>query len=321
MVLGIKFIKAEPTTYVIHYRNGKIVRSGAGLSFMYFAPNSSLAMIPLQSVDVPFSFQEVTSDFQQVVVQGQFTYRIIDPRTVSTFFNFGVNSEGRYLTDEPENLRERTLHLSQVLTRSAIHPMKLTEVLGISDDVCKKIFSELANAPQIKDLGVEILDYTITSVKPTPEMIRSLEATTRESLNRAADEAVYQRRNSAVDSERLIKENELKTELAVGEKRYGIKVAQLNGDIELERKREELVDRKVLIDQKEADVKGYALEAILKPLKGADWKILTAAMAGGNQAPEMMIATAFRELGENAHKIGELNMSPELLGSLLRKSK
>jgi hypothetical protein len=33
----------------------------------------------------------------------------------------------------------------------------------------------------------------------------------------------------------------------------------------------------------------------------------------------MMIALAFRELAENATKIGELNMSPDLLRTLMTK--
>jgi hypothetical protein len=33
----------------------------------------------------------------------------------------------------------------------------------------------------------------------------------------------------------------------------------------------------------------------------------------------MMIAVAFRELAENAQKIGELNVTPDLLKSLLGK--
>ena len=39
--------------------------------------------------------------------------------------------------------------------------------------------------------------------------------------------------------------------------------------------------------------------------------------AGGD--PKLMIALAFRELAENASKIGELNMSPDLLKTLLAK--
>ncbi len=320
MTLGIQFIKATPTTHVIHFRNGKIVRSGAGLSFFYFAPNSSLAMIPIQSVDVPFSFQEVTADFQQVVIQGQFTYRIANPTLLSGFFDFGVNRDGGYLSEDPEKLRDRLLHLAQVLTRSVIHPMSLREALGVSDKICRGVFTELSGTEQVKALGIEILDYTITSIKPTPEMSRALEASTRESLNRIADDAVYLRRNAAVDSERAIKENELTTELAIEERRREIKEAQLKAEIALEEKREELVEIKVANDRKEADARAYALEAVIKPLQGADWRTLTAAMTGAAD-PQMMIATAFREMGENAQKIGELNMSPELLTTLLTKKR
>ena len=49
-----------------------------------------------------------------------------------------------------------------------------------------------------------------------------------------------------------------------------------------------------------------------------DWKTLVAASAGGGD-PKLMIALAFRELAENATKIGELNMSPDLLKSLITK--
>ena len=63
-MFGIKFIKMQPTNYVIQYRKGIIVREGAGLSFFYFSPFNSLVSIPIASVDAPFIFEEVTSDFQ-----------------------------------------------------------------------------------------------------------------------------------------------------------------------------------------------------------------------------------------------------------------
>ena len=46
-----------------------------------------------------------------------------------------------------------------------------------------------------------------------------------------------------------------------------------------------------------------------------DWKILTA--LNNNPDPRFNIALAFRQLAENADKIGNLNISPELLDSLL----
>jgi hypothetical protein len=44
--------------------------------------------------------------------------------------------------------------------------------------------------------------------------------------------------------------------------------------------------------------------------------VLTALSQGAGD-PGAMIAVAFRELAENAQKIGELNVSPDLLRALL----
>jgi len=41
------------------------------------------------------------------------------------------------------------------------------------------------------------------------------------------------------------------------------------------------------------------------------------ALSTGGGDPRSMIAMAFRELAENAQKIGELNVTPDLLKSLL----
>ena len=63
-MLGIRFMKTAPTTYVLHYKNGQVVREGAGLSFWYFAPASTIVHIPLSSCEVPFAFEDVTVEFQ-----------------------------------------------------------------------------------------------------------------------------------------------------------------------------------------------------------------------------------------------------------------
>jgi hypothetical protein len=57
----------------------------------------------------------------------------------------------------------------------------------------------------------------------------------------------------------------------------------------------------------------------LEPLKDIDWRILMAA-SGGAANPSSMIAMAFRDLADNAQKIGQLNISPDLLTTLLNAS-
>ncbi len=87
----LSFIKVPPTTYVLHYQNGKIKREGAGLSFFYWAPTSTIVAVPLASADVPFVFQETTSDFQSVTIQGQLTYRVADPKRLASLLDFTLD--------------------------------------------------------------------------------------------------------------------------------------------------------------------------------------------------------------------------------------
>ena len=82
-MFGIKFIKVQPTTYLLQYRGGKIVREGLGHSFFYYAPTTSLVAVPVASADVPFIFQETTADFQTVTIQGQMTYRVGEPKRLA----------------------------------------------------------------------------------------------------------------------------------------------------------------------------------------------------------------------------------------------
>ena len=79
-MFGIRYLKVPPTTYVLHYKAGKVVREGAGQSFFYYSPTSTIVAVPVGSVDVPFVFNEVTADFQNVTIQGQLTYRVVDAK-------------------------------------------------------------------------------------------------------------------------------------------------------------------------------------------------------------------------------------------------
>ncbi len=113
-MFGIRYLKTPPTTHVIQYRGGKIVRQGAGASFFYFAPTTSLVSVPLASVDVPFVFQEVTVDFQEVTLQGQLTYRVADPVKLSQLMDYSIDAQGRHVSDDPTRLNERLIQLAQV---------------------------------------------------------------------------------------------------------------------------------------------------------------------------------------------------------------
>jgi len=317
-MFGIKYVKAAPTTYVLHFKDGQVKREGLGLSFFYYGPTSTLVQVPMASADVPFVFNEVSRDFQEVTLQGQLTYHVADPRKLAALLDFSVDSRGNYRCEDPAKLEERLVHATQILARAVVGKLTLREALGASEQLVLEVGAGLRKVEAVAMLGIEPLSLSILSVRPTPEMARALEAEAREALNRNADEALYARRNNAIEQERTIKESELNTELAVEEKKRQIREKKMAADIAVEEQRGALITKQVQNNKQDSDSRGYAIEATLKPFKEADWKTLMALATGGGD-PKMMIALAFRELAENAQKIGELNVSPDLLKSLLSK--
>src|SRR5271156_720411 len=118
IMFGIRYIKVQPSTYILVYRGGKVVREGAGLSFFYYAPATSLVAVPVASSDVPFIFQETSSDFQEVTIQGQVTYRIADPKRVANLLNYTLDARGiNYASTDPEKLSQRVINIVNVLTQ------------------------------------------------------------------------------------------------------------------------------------------------------------------------------------------------------------
>jgi regulator of protease activity HflC (stomatin/prohibitin superfamily) len=316
-MLGIRFIKVEPTDFILQYRRGKIIREGTGLSFFYFGPATSLIRIPMSSVDVPFIFEEVTADFQEVTVQGQLTYRVVQPKKLSQLMNFTLAPNGKaYASDDPKKLPQRLINHTQVLTRASLKSLQLRDALGQSDALVVSLRQGLQSAEMVSSLGIELLDVSILAIKPTPETARALEAEAREQVLREADEAVYARRNAAVEQERAIKENELNTEIAVENKKRQIRETEMAARIAIEEKNRELVALSTANAREEADAKAYAVAAMMQSLAEANPKILQALSSVGMDAGQL-VALAFRELAEGADKIGQLNVSPELLRELL----
>ena len=164
----IRYIKVPPTTYVLQHQAGKIKREGAGLSFLYWGPTSTIVAIPVVSTDLPFAFQEVTADFQTVTIQGQLTYRVANPKRLASLFDYSVDNRLTFLSDDPKKLPERLVHTLETLTRSIAQRLSLKDVLVGSDAISAEAMQKLREAEAVSGLGVEILMLTVLSIKPTP---------------------------------------------------------------------------------------------------------------------------------------------------------
>ncbi|AWB43640.1 membrane protease subunit, stomatin/prohibitin [Paenibacillus sp. CAA11] len=334
-MFGFKYVKFQPSEYVMKMKKGRVVQEGVGLSFYYYEPTTSVVVVPVSSIDVPFMFEEITSDYQTVTVQGQLTYRIVDYRTTAQILNYTYNlKKNQYLSDDPGRLAQRVINIAKVLMKKQLEQMPLREAIQSSERLARSITTEIGNNEELSKLGIELMGLSILAVLPNKETQRALEAQAREEILRQADEALYERRNASIQQERLVKENELNTEIAVETKKKQIRETQLDAeaavkqkqnqmreeqlafDTAMEDKKQQLIELAVANKKAEADAKAYELGAVMRSLQGVEPGVLQA-MANLGMKPDKLIAIAFQELAENAQKIGQLNITPDLLQGLM----
>lgn len=331
---NIRYIKADPSTYLLQYKKGALKREGVGLAFYYYAPSTSLVAIPTASMDAPFMLREITRDFQEITVQGVLIYRVENPKQLASSMNFALDAAGQnYASKDPEKLASRLISLVQVFIRDEVQALDLRDALPATEQIGSRLKERLRTADMLGELGLKLVDLTLQAIKPSPETARALEASVRERLLQEADEALYLRRNAAIEQERAIKENELRTEIAVEAKRREIQEAQIEaqraikererrirqeemaGKVALEAQNQELIALSTANARQEADAKAYGMTAILKAMEGMDPRALeTITMA--QLTPDQVVAQAFKALAENAERIGEFNIAPDLLREL-----
>ncbi|MCJ8313231.1 MAG: NrtR-regulated NrtX [Saccharospirillaceae bacterium] len=336
-MFGIKYYKADSSTYVIASANGKMRRKGSGLSFFYNTAVTSIAQIPINALEAPFIFSLQTADFQAVKVQGQITFQIIEPQKAAQTLNFNVkDSDASYVSDDPLKLNDRVVRSVQTLVQGEIQRTKLRDALQLNQELVSFMRKTLLESPILSNLGVSVIDIAISAITPTPETSRALEAHARENILKEADDAIYSRRKFAVEQERTIKDAELQTELEVQQKEQEIAESRLDNErnllreealttqeriqaeVDAQTQRKRLVELNAQNKQLESDAEAYAIQSRMKAFKELPVENLKA-MSLANMAPDQLIAMAFDTLAQNADKIGELNIGPDLFSQISKK--
>jgi hypothetical protein len=286
----VDYFKAEPTEYILAFRNGRVTQQGAGRAFWYWQPTTSIVLVPVSTVDALFVFNEVTGNFQAITLQGQITYRIVAPEIVAGLLNFTIEPRTRkYKSQDPDKLQQRIVNLVQMYTRDEIQQLTLEAALRGAEPLARRVQARIVEEQSLARLGVECLGLFFTSIKATPEMSRALEAEAREALQQRADQAIYARRAEAVEQERRIKQNELSTE------------------VDLEQRRQELVNLQGENTRQQATFAAEATQIGLAPYTTLDTRLV--------------LALAFRDFAANADRIGNLTITSEILERLLNDSR
>lgn len=296
-MFNIGYFKGQPTEFIIKYVSGGINQEGQGLSFFYLRYNTQVVAVPTSSTDASLVFNEVTNNFQSVTMQGQFTYRISNPRKAAELLNFSMNpATHTYLSNDPDRLAQRIMNIIQMETRGELQKRSLEEALGQYETIAANVLRRINESSLLDSLGVELLSVYFIGAKPTPEVAKALEAEYRETLLRKADEAISARRAAAVEEERKIKENELNTEIA------------------LEERRRQLIDLQGANELREAENRGKAMELEAEysvRAKGSELGLYKSLDA------RSILALAMNEFGQKAEHISNLTITTEMLSSLL----
>jgi hypothetical protein len=232
--------------------------------------------------------------------------------------DFSIDSRGRYISDDPNNLQERLVRLIQSQTHTFTRDQPLRDMLLASNLLAEHLMQEASLLSAANALGLEIESIVFLSIRANPEMATAMQAEAREQLLQKADEAINERRKTAIELDREIRENELKTERVVQEKQREVRQAELEADVAIEQGRAELVARQSENESLLAKTRVETLRATLDAMRDVDWRTLVA--SSGKTDTKQLIAMAFGELAENASKIGRLDISPDLLSQLIEDS-
>lgn len=247
-----RHLRAEPNQFVLHFANGALRRSGAGLSYWFNPLTAAVAQVPVEDCETTILLTERSADFQEITVQVTLTYRIVEPEKAARRVNFSISTvTGAWVEQPLERLSSIWSQRAQDPARGYLSSVPVVEAVRAGADVVRKaILEALRNDPEIAEMGITVVEVQVVKVAPTAELEKALQTPTREAIQQKADEAGFSRRANAVEKERVIKENELATEL------------------ELARRQEQLIEQqgrnKLMAVQRDAESEKQRVQAALE---------------------------------------------------------
>ena len=388
----MKLKKFKPTDYVKVIKNGKVIKEGLGVSVFYNNLTTNIMVVPSTAFDGAFAFDDVvTSDYQSVCVQGVTTYMIADYDKASKMFDFTYQSNNQMeqkIAEQMALLEKRINNIIKAIVIREVSKRDVRSIIRLADEMARTIEEDLTKDESIEKLGVNIAAINILGINPKIETRKALEAAAREQILKEQDDAIYKRRNAAIEQERTIKENEINTEIKVAEKekekeekeqemklyvqrcdldmmkereereqemrmralrselemstekqekefalkemaaakklqieskerlgRIELENNEMLGKIELEKKNGEYTALQTENERIKADQQAYALKALVDAYNNLN-VALVEACAMAQTDPSTLMAKAFMNIGENADKIGALNLTPDLLQTI-----
>ena len=315
-----RHLRADAVSHVLAYRHAQPWQAGRGLSF-WFAPwSTSVAELPVDDRELPLSFRGPSADFQEVVVQGVITYRIVEPLRTADRVDFSIDlRKGVWLRQPLEKIALLVSQLAQQHTQGYLQSAPLREILAQGHARIRETIEQAVGpSPLLEEMGLELVSVRISSLKPSADLERALEAPTRERIQQEADEATFRRRALAVEKERAIQENELQNQIELARREE--QLIQQRGQ-NARRDATERAEAARIESETKADavrVAGQANAESTKAIEEVRLHIHQARLdAYRTMPPAVVAAMAAQALAAKLQRIEHLNVAPDMFGPLL----
>jgi regulator of protease activity HflC (stomatin/prohibitin superfamily) len=322
-----RHLRAEPNQHVLHFSNGKLKRSGAGLSYWFNPLSAAVAQVPVEDCETTILFAERSVDFQEITVQVTLTYRVVEPEKAARRVNFSISTQTGAWVEQPlERLASIWSQRAQDPARRYLSSVPVVEAVRSGAEVVRKsILDALRSDTEIAEMGITVVEAQVVKVAPTAELEKALQTPTREAIQQKADEAGFSRRANAVEKERVIKENELATELELA-KRQELLIEQQgrNKLMAIQREAESEKQRvTATLERGQLEAQGYVTALAVRAEGEANARRMQDAVALETEARRIEIfrgaptsvvyGFAAQTLANKLSTIQHLNITPDLL--------
>jgi regulator of protease activity HflC (stomatin/prohibitin superfamily) len=316
------------TNHVLHFEGDKLRHGGRGLAFWYTPWTASLCELPMDDRELALTFHGRSADFQDVTVLGVLTYRIVDPRRAALRIDFSIDPRrGTWLKQPLEKIGLLLSQLAQQHALGYLQATPLRTVLAEGHARLRAIVDEALRAPDaaagaapglLDDLGLALVSVRISDVKPSADLERALEAPARERIQEQSDEAAFRRRAQAVEKERAIQENELQNQIELARREQQlIEQRGQNGRREATEKAEAArieTEARALQTKTDAEARAESIRAV----EGAQFAVDRERLETYRGMPPAVVAAlAVQALAGKLQRIDHLNITPDLIGTLL----
>jgi len=316
----VRHIRSESSSFVLHHRKGKVVRSGPGLAFWFRPLTASIAEVPMEDRELTFLFQGRSSDYQEVNAQGVVTYRVVDAEKLARRIDFSLDLRtGRYLEQPFEKLSLLVTQLAQQFAWEYIASQDLRHLLihGVRE-IRDRITGGLETDEGLQSMGLAIVTVRVSAVTPAPDMEKALQTPTREEIQQEADDATFQRRARAVEKERAIQENELKNKIELAKREAELIAQEGQNQRRAATERAEAEKIAVTAAAEQRAIESASEADALRAVESARFEGEESRMGIYRDFPaSVLTALGLRELAGKLQSIEHVNLTPDMVFPLL----